>query len=399
MVSSHRRETAAGKLASRVTGGARRLPRSSARRRRRILAPAALALVLVGGGSVAAIGTLADDGGTAPAPQEQLADATLAPTDDVAPATTGPTTGPTDPAAPTGKDKSKRTKPVKTAKPGEKKNLLRELAEELAEKTPGVAPAVFRPATLNLLGDSHTRKGGNKARMGTGAARMAGAVNMLRSQDVDVVALQEFEQVQKGAFARITGAAWSVFTGSERGRDSVAYRNDVWSFVSGGTRQMPYFRGQQIPMPYVLLEHRETGRQVYFISMHNPVSNARRGNNQHWRNVATSIQINLVRELSADGTPVLLMGDFNERQEAFCKVAGSGMLAANGGVGSPCQPPPGAGIDWIFGTGNLTFSDYARIDGGAMNRITDHPLIVSTVTYDAPLDIEPLPPQNFKTGN
>ncbi len=258
---------------------------------------------------------------------------------------------------------------------------LARLAEAAAvpEQPPA---AVFRPATLNVLGDSHTARGGNKPGYGSGTARMNGAVGLLNQHGVDLVALQEFELVQKGAFNRITGASWDFHSGSARARDAVAWRTATWELVEAGARNVPYFGGEIIPMPWVLLRHRETGREVYAMSLHNPTSNPRRGNNARFRAAATNIQIALARELGASGRPVLVMGDFNETGVAFCRVAGAGLVAANGGSGSPCSPPPAMGIDWIFGLGDLVFSGYARIGGG---RVSDHPLVVSTATHGGPL--------------
>ncbi len=258
---------------------------------------------------------------------------------------------------------------------------LARLAEEAA--VPAQPPAaVFRPATLNVLGASHTARGGNKPGYGSGEARMNAALGLLNSNGVDLVALQEFEAVQKGAFNRITGGSWDFHSGSARARDAVAWRTSTWELVEAGARNVPYFGGEIIPMPWVLLRHRETGREVYAMSLHNPTSNPRRGNNARFRAAATNIQIALARELGASGRPVLVMGDFNETGVAFCRVAGAGLVAANGGSGSPCSPPRGMGIDWIFGLGDLVFSSYARISGG---RATDHPLVVSTATHGGPV--------------
>jgi hypothetical protein len=73
------------------------------------------------------------------------------------------------------------------------------------------------------------------------------------------------------------------------------------------------------------------------------------------------------------------MGDFNEREEAFCAVTRSApAVAANGGsAGPPCVPPATTGIDWIFGTKNIAFSNYRRLRGGLISQATDHPVIVA----------------------
>jgi hypothetical protein len=262
--------------------------------------------------------------------------------------------------------------------------LAAEEAERLAAQRELAAASpttTFRMATINVLGDSHTRPGGDKPGFRSGAARMGGVVGILRSQNLDVVAFQEFERPQKAAFNRLAGG-WNVFSGTKRARDAVAYRTDVWEYLQGGTRTIPYFHGNPVPLPWVTLRHRETGRVVSFISMHNPTSNARRGNNARHRMEATRREITLVRTLSSGGNPVLLLGDFNERGQAFCMVTrGGGIIAANGGSHSGnCAPPARAGIDWIFGTNDIVFSDYRRHQDGRVRTITDHPVVIARAT-------------------
>jgi endonuclease/exonuclease/phosphatase family metal-dependent hydrolase len=267
------------------------------------------------------------------------------------------------------------------------RNAARAAAEEAArlarerEQAAQSPTTTFRTATINVLGDSHTRRGGDKPGFRSGAARMGGVVGILRSQNLDVVGFQEFERPQKAAFNRLAGG-WDLFTGTERGRDSIAYRTGIWEYVQGGTRTIPYFHGNPAPLPWVTLRHRETGRVVSFISIHNPTSSARRGNNARHRIEATRREIALVRTLSSGGNPVVLLGDFNERGQAFCMVTrGGDLIAANGGSHSGnCAPPRRSGIDWIFGTRDIVFSDYLRHQDARVRHITDHPVVIARAT-------------------
>lgn len=247
-------------------------------------------------------------------------------------------------------------------------------------------PAVFRVATFNVLGDSHTGRGGKKARFASGPARMRISVDLLNQEGVDVAGLQELEMVQHNTFMNLTGGTWGTYPGMSMGkgpvRNSITWRKDTWTLIDAGTMPIPYFRGARVPMPWVTLQHNTTGQLVDFINIHNPVSNKRRGNNERWRDLATQMEIDKVNELKADGTPVLLLGDFNERDEAYCKVtAGAGMIAAApGGSVSPCRVPRYTAIDWIFGTNDLVFSNYERRKDAAVRRAADHPLYVATVS-------------------
>lgn len=263
-------------------------------------------------------------------------------------------------------------------------DLKRKVEELLADQPP--PPATFRISTFNVLGHSHTTPGGNKKGFAPGTTRIGWAADLLRAQDIDVVGLQEFEAPQFNAFVQRTGDLFGGYPGLSMGtnvvRNSIVWRNDRWSLVKGDTIPIPYFRGNRVPMPYVLLQHRETGRQMYVINIHNPTSNPRRGNNARWRALGTQLEIGLVRELRATGVPVVLMGDFNERDKAFCTVTQQGQMnAANGGsAGPPCRTPPNMGIDWIFGTQDIGFADYVRLSQGVIGRVSDHPMIISRAT-------------------
>jgi endonuclease/exonuclease/phosphatase family metal-dependent hydrolase len=252
-------------------------------------------------------------------------------------------------------------------------------------------PAAFRLASFNVLGFSHTKPGGNKCcRWAGGIARMGWALQLIRGNNVSVVGFQEYEKEQHNAFMSMTGGGWADYPGLSLGnnpvRNSIAWNTAVWDLVEAHTIPIPYFHGNLVPMPYVLLEHRETGRLAWFINIHNPASV--RGPAQHWRDVATAKEIALMNDLQAPksanelGIPTFLMGDFNEKAEAFCRVtAGANAQAANGGVSSPCQLPANHGIDWIFGsTSGVAFSGYVRMSGGTASRISDHPMIFTDVT-------------------
>jgi hypothetical protein len=51
------------------------------------------------------------------------------------------------------------------------------------------------------------------------------------------------------------------------------------------------------------------------------------------------------------------------------------MVSADAPKGGPAPKKPG--IDWIFGTKGVTFSNYVRDRGALVQKTTDHPMIVS----------------------
>ncbi len=269
------------------------------------------------------------------------------------------------------------------------------------EAAPRGGPARFRVASFNVLGASHTEPGGDKPWFRPGPERMERTVRLLRARGVDLVGFQEYEPVQHRVFSRLTDGAFGVFPGFPRGRNSIAWRKDTWRLIETGTVTVPYFRGNLVRKPHVLLEHRATGHRLFVINVHNPASGKRRGDNQHWRDVAVDIETGLALRLHEQtGHPVLLTGDFNARERAFCRVtARAGMHAAGGGVPHPgrdggagggCRPPADPGIDWIFGTDDVRFSGFQR----QRLPVSDHPLLVADASLgSAPGSARPPGPQ------
>ena len=247
-------------------------------------------------------------------------------------------------------------------------------------------------ASFNVLGASHTAPGGNKKGWAPASRRMVWAVQLLRGLRPDLIGFQELEVPQHRDFARLTHGRFGVFPGADRQRgsvrNSIAWDRSTWQLVRADSIPVPYFHGKRVLMPFVRLQHRSSGREVYVINIHNPATTRRWGDNERWRDLANAIEIRLVNRLRATtGLPVLLMGDFNERQEAFCRTtAQTNMQAANGGSSGagPCRPPATAGIDWIFGSPGIRFSNYTRHQTGLVRQTTDHPVVVTGAELSAP---------------
>jgi endonuclease/exonuclease/phosphatase family metal-dependent hydrolase len=260
---------------------------------------------------------------------------------------------------------------------------LASAVEDLLDE-PSISPTAFRVASFNVLGHSHTTGGGNKPGYAAGPTRMRMAVQILRNYGADLIGFQEFEPIQNASFMRLTAGRYGTYPGMKIGkpgvRRTIAWRSDTWELVQADTVPVPYFRGNRVPMPYVLLEHKKTGQRVWAMNVHNPTSNAKRGNNARWRAVSKQIQTNLVNRLHKETEyPVILMGDFNERAEAFCTVTSRApMRASNGGsTGGACRPPGDLGIDWIFGTTDIEFTSHVRTRAGLVARASDHPIVVA----------------------
>jgi hypothetical protein len=248
--------------------------------------------------------------------------------------------------------------------------------------------AQWTMATFNLLGSSHTRKGGEHARFSTGPNRMNGALSILAQHQVSVVGFQEFQPDQRAAFAS-RAKGWAMYPGLSLGRrageNSVAWRLDTWEMVKPGLVSIPYFNGNSRPMPYVLLRNKATGVQAYFSTFHNPADTGGFQHQQRYRTAATSREITLFNELEKSGIPQFVTGDMNERDEYFCRITGSTPLvaAAGGSNDGGCAVPRPTQIDWIFGSPGVAFSGYTIDRSAVVRRTTDHPVVVTQVVLDA----------------
>ncbi len=254
--------------------------------------------------------------------------------------------------------------------------------------SPKGASATFGVSSFNVLGSGHTAGSGGYA---TGAARMHGAVGLLLAHDVSVAGLQEFQEPQFYAFEAMLGGSYDVYPGLQLGAqpvdNSIVWRRTDWTLVEAHTVQVPYFHGQRVPMPYVLLRNVHSGQEVWFYNSHNPAD--AHGPAGHWRAIATSIEVSLARTLTANGTPMIVTGDMNDRAPFACPfAAGSAFHSADGvyADSGSCHMVPRTNVDWIFGSSALRFSGFVTDRSSQYRRISDHPMVSSRVTIPASLD-------------
>ncbi|MGA7689980.1 MAG: endonuclease/exonuclease/phosphatase family protein [Jiangellales bacterium] len=247
----------------------------------------------------------------------------------------------------------------------------------------------FTVASFNVLGHSHTERGGHSPSRPSGPARMGATMEALRSWGVDVVGLQEFQPPQLAEFVRQSGGEFALYPspGSDQRnkQNSVAWRTSEFSLVEGRAVMIPYFKGNLVPMPLVKLRHNESGLEIYVMSVHNAASIRQLGDQSRWRVAARNQQIALTNDLLNEGIPFFMTGDMNERESYFCPYTASGRMhaAAGGSRGGACQPPPPslARIDWVFGSDDVEFVGYRLVDDALINRASDHPLVVAEARY------------------
>lgn len=245
----------------------------------------------------------------------------------------------------------------------------------------------FTVSSFNVLGAGHTAaKGG----IGPGVARMHSAVGLLTSHGVSVAGLQELQEPQYRTFQALVGGTYDAYPGLSLGvqpvQNSIVWRSADWSLVEAHTISIPYFHGNRVPMPYILLRNRHSGREMWFYNSHNPADAY--GPAGHWRAIATSIEASLVRRLTADGTPMIVTGDMNDRAPFACPFAsGSGMRSADGAYyAGGCHLPARMNVDWIFGSRSLDFSSFVTDFSTKYRHISDHPMVRADVTLPAVAD-------------
>jgi hypothetical protein len=249
--------------------------------------------------------------------------------------------------------------------------------------TPSPASDSFVLATFNTLGSSHTAPSGKAPELASGAQRTPGMIGYLTRHDVDVVGLQEFQGPQFRAFKRLAGSTYSVWSARDDTENAIAWRRDRWQLVSGRTFAVPYFGGHDRQMPVVRLRDRTTGREAVFVNVHNPADTRQFHAQGAFRTAAVAREAALLRRLVRQGHPVFLTGDMNDDRGVFCGLTAHGlMVSASGGRAAPCRPPADSGIDWIFGRGGFTFTDYTRDRRPRHDGTSDHPIVTTRVVFD-----------------
>ncbi|QZY30042.1 cutinase family protein [Nocardioides coralli] len=239
----------------------------------------------------------------------------------------------------------------------------------------------FTLATFNVLGSNHTTPRSNAGEFSPARVRTEWAVDYLRSINAGVVGFQELQRDQLDWFRSTAGSDYDVWPGTSLGgkglQTTLAWKRDLWRFVKGDTVEIPFIT-QKRHMPLVKLEHRKTGRHIWVMNVHNAPRDY-----QSQRETATAREIARLQKVVGGSDPVFLVGDFNERDRAFCEVTGKlGLVAPRGGShDGRCRPPSGfTRVDWIFGSPEATYSRYREDKSPLVRLMTDHAVLRTRVS-------------------
>lgn len=270
-----------------------------------------------------------------------------------------------------------RIKPVPPEKsdkpqpPGKGDRSLAERAERAA--TPTIAE--FGVAMINILGSQHTA--GGKGGFAPGTSRAFTATQMLLARDSSIIGFSEIQNDQLAVF-RNNAPAYDVYPGTELGNAgvpaSLAWNTAVWTRVETQPIYIP-FSGQIRPQPVVKLANVASGIEIWVMNVHNSPQGL-----EGERDRAEAIELAKINELTADGTPMIVMGDFNEKQEILCRVTAATVLESTIGGGSCYPPPQPMRVDWIFASPSFTRGTYSVTREAPVPYITDHAVLFSRLS-------------------
>lgn len=252
--------------------------------------------------------------------------------------------------------------------------------------TQPLGPTIFRLASFNLLGSGHT-DGPNASRpnYADSSERIKWTRQILDQQQVGVVGFQEMHGKQVNLWKK-NNPDWGLYPalelGGMPGNNSISWRLNDFRLIEARTLKIPYFNGDEVKMPYVLLEHIASGSRFWTFNVHNPANI--NGDHQKWRDIGFARAVALSKTLRQQhpDAPFFMTGDMNDREKFFCPTVGtSQMVAANGGYATPtvCVPPRSMSVDWIMGTAPNTFSAYTALRDTLVQQTTDHPVIMANV--------------------
>lgn len=247
-------------------------------------------------------------------------------------------------------------------------------------------PNQFVATSFNILGSQHTEPGGGVPEWAPGRLRSEWAANLIQKTNTGIMGFQEIQPDQIKTIDKIVGGRFDFWPGNRNGPraawQTVAWDSAKWEMVAAENVDLPVL-GKTRPHPLVLLQNKETGKRTWLFNIHNSSKNTPERIKE--RRKALKQIVKVVNAKRKDGTPLVLLGDFNDRTEAFCTVVGKTDLKATiGGKASKkkCQPPKNMGIDWIFASKDMTPLSSTRDRNLMILRITDHPVLYSTLRFD-----------------
>jgi hypothetical protein len=181
--------------------------------------------------------------------------------------------------------------------------------------------------------------------------------------------LQEFQGVQQKVW-RGLNPLWRIHGKKD---NAVVWLRSKFHPVDFGHLNVPYFHGNEKPMPWVVLHDRKTGQLLAFLSTHNPANV--RGPAERWRVEGWEREVEWAKDQLRRGVDAaIVVGDKNAGPKVY-----KPFVEQRGGKvsGIPADFPntPGNGIDWIAGWGDVDFTRHKTSKTPRIARMTDHPVV------------------------
>lgn len=253
-------------------------------------------------------------------------------------------------------------------------------ARTAADPAPGsrgapTDPFSFRIASFNVLANGHTRAYAHDDRFAPSRVRSEWTAGAVTALGAGIVGLQETTAGQLQGILEAAGGAYASFPTPAAGdlgvETALLWRKSTWE-ATRKTVIRTQFISRVLPRPVVRLRHRETGREIWVVDVHNAPWEY-----QDKRNEAVKVEIAKIQELEATGLPVFFVGDMNEKKTILCKVLRqTGLVSPLGGElreDNTCVAPDARmRVDWIFGSSWLGYQGYEASRHPLVRLSTDH---------------------------
>lgn len=266
-------------------------------------------------------------------------------------------------------------------------------------------------ATYNVRGSSHTADSGPTA----GPERIKTAADLIVSESLTVVGLQELQRNQRPVLLRELGSDWEIWpqqptydgTPGALSVNSIIWDGTQVELVQADTLPMPYYfagKNHKSEIPVVKLRHTDTGQEFWVSNTHDPSYRE----NAEKRYLNAQQHARDMDRLVNTGLPVFMTGDFNSGYRptsggnatyqnkpenlTWCVMTRSGSMI-NGYDASRTPPrtgecPPETArtkstniIDHVYVSQDVQVSDYEEIDKS--RTASDHRVVVITAGFES----------------
>lgn len=229
--------------------------------------------------------------------------------------------------------------------------------------------------------------------------RLDRSIRVINDNGIGVVGLQEAREGQQKELMKADklGSTYEIYpkTVIQPGfsPNPIIWDTSKYTLQENGTQKfdIEYDNGGSISHGVqVKLRDNSTGTSFYVLNTHDP-ANVRPGSeetNAQSRSDNADTYIKRMKELSSEGIPIFLTGDFNSRYNAgpHCKISSSGTVKDSWEIyknikGCANTRPLGSQIDRIYMSPQGSVSKMWIAEQGRAKNGADHDTIIATINY------------------